>query len=438
MYHAIYEGKLFNIEDQINNSSDRKQEIAWLKKRADKGAYTCPHCGASLIVKAGDIRGIFFSHTSGDACELNESYNTYKNQTARESKQHSIMREIVHEVLKNQEKVKTDLHVDFGYIAKASEKWIHYPDIILKNREDELAISILTNVDRARDSKLTKQIKKRNQYYKDKGLQTIWFIEEQELSLDWDNHVIHLWESEIDLSIKTAEDTQWDEFVNGLNNNLPELFDIFGYWRKNSDTSLDTRSLYYIHSTQEGIDFSVHRFIIDEMHFPYRAFALTKGYRMSISTALSFNEKLALSDELHESNDRETFRQKYNLMKSSWDEKNETRHQSQETFHTAPSSFYFVDGEIHRFNNEHIDSAKQQTASSYSQSTSIPVKKMDYTELKKRLIAKLGMTQKQQLRLWHQYVLRGRLKDFDQMWLVAEHLETFEQFEEALNEYLKR
>lgn len=438
MYHAIYEGKLFNIEEQMNTTSDRKQEIFMLKKSADKGAYTCPHCGASLIVKAGDIRGVFFAHLSGDACALNESYKTYKNQTSRESKQHSVMKEIVHEVLKNQEKIRTDLHVDFGYISKATETWVYYPDIILKNREDELAISILTNVDRSKDSKLTKQIKKRNQYYKSKGLKTIWFIEEQELSLDWDNHVIHLWESEIDLSIKTTEDYKWDEFVNGLNNNISELFDILGYWRKNSTITSDTRSLYYIHSTQEGIDFSVHRFIIDEMQFPYRAFALSKSYRMSISTALSFNEKLALSDAKLEKNDQDIFRQKYNLMKVRWDENNENRPTLQEQMHFPHSNFNLATGDSNRFSNENAELVRQQVTSSYNQSINRPVNKMNYTELKERLIAKLGMTQKQQMHLWHYYVLKRGVKDFDQLWLVAEHLDTFEQFEEALNDYLSR
>ncbi|MCM3128135.1 competence protein CoiA [Paenibacillus sp. MER 78] len=422
----------------MNNSLNREQEIESLKKRADKGAYTCPHCVASLIVKAGDIRGVFFAHSSGDACVLNESYNTYKNQTARESKQHSVMREIVHEVLKNQEKVQTDLHVDFGYIAKATEKWNHYPDIILRNHEDELAISILTNVDRSKDSKLTKQIKKRNQYYRDKGLQTIWFIEDQELSLDWGNQVIHLWESEIDLSIKTAEDTQWDVFINGLNNNLPELFDIFGYWRKNSEIKMDTRSLYYIHSTQEGIDFSVHRFIIDELQFPHRAFALSKGYRMSISTALSFNEKLALSDTTLEKNDQDTFRQKYDLMKAKWDEKNEARLKSQEPIHDPHHSFNLTIAESIGATTEQGEIASQQVASSYSPDINRPAKKMQYTEFRDLLTARLGMTQKQQMHLWTYYVLKRGVKEFNQLWLVAEHLETFDQFEEALNDYLSR
>ncbi|TKJ86067.1 competence protein CoiA [Paenibacillus sp. CFBP13512] len=436
MYHALYEGKLFDLEDQINKASDRKQETLTLKKRAGKGAYTCPHCGSPMLIRAGEIRGIFFAHSSGDACALNDSYNTYKNQTARESKQHSAMKSIVHEVLKNQEKLHSDLHVEFGYIVKATEKWSYYPDIILKNHKNELAISILTNVDRSRDSKLTKQIKKRNQYYKDKGLQTIWFIEEQQLSLDWDHHVIHLWESEIDLSVKTAEDEHWDKFVSGINNNPTELFDIFGYWQKNSNVTLDTRSLYYIHSTQESIDFSVHRLIIDEMQFPYRAFALSKGYRMSISTALSFNEKLALSDPASEAKDQDTFLQEYNSLKQKWNKKHELRSALQEQVQLPHSELDLLPREESGSSDKHVELAGQQANSSYNPASIQPPKKMSYRELSELLTAKLRMTQKQQMHLWRYYVLQLGFKEFEELWLVAEHLETFEQFEEVLNDYL--
>ncbi|NBD25636.1 competence protein CoiA family protein [Paenibacillus glycinis] len=437
MFHAIYEGKLFNIEEQILNCSDRKQEVANLKKRADKGAYVCPHCGASLIVKAGDVRGVFFAHSSGDACALKESYDTYKKQTARESKQHSVMREIVHEVLKNQEKIRNDLQVDFGYIAKAKERWSYFPDIVLKNQEQELAISILTNVDRTKDSKLTKQIKKRNTYFKEKGLQTLWFIEDQELSLDWDNHVIHLWESEIDLSVKTKEDSNWDKLIQGLNEDLPTILDTLGYWRKNKEITLDTRSLYYIYSTNEGIDFSVHRFIIDEIQFPHRAFALTRGYRMNISTALAFNEKLALSDPGQETNEMDQFYNKYIKRKEEEASKKTQLAKSQLEYTSSIFTSRSTDNH-HTGDKSTISISKSEVASSlnspYPAQTS---KKMNYTDLKNNLREKFGMTQKEQLRLWNIYVLKRGIKDFDLLWLVAQQLDNFDQFEKALNEYNK-
>lgn len=416
MYHAIYEGKLFNIEEHLNNNFDQKKDINDLKKRADKGAFSCPLCKASLIVKSGDIRGVFFSHSSGESCVLTESYKTYKKQTARESKNHSVMREIVHEVLKNQEKIKPHLHVEFGYIAKAEEKWSQFPDIILQNRGQEIAISILTNVDRSKDSKLTNQIKKRNQYFKEKGLQTLWFIEEQELSLDWDNHVIHLWESEINLAAKTELDHDWDELILELNDKPSDLFDIFGYWRKNENILLNTQSIYYIYSTQEGIDFSVHRFVIDETHFPFRAFALMKGYRMGISSALSFNEKLALSDAEQELIHQKNFRQEYYARK----QKSEERY--------IENGFEVSINEVNQPNT--------RAATSFGVSSNRRNSGMNYTEFANKLRLKFNMTQQQQLKLWHHYVLKRGAKHFDELWLVAEQLENFEQFEEAINQYL--
>jgi hypothetical protein len=418
MYHAIYEGKLFNIEHHLQSVSIyRSKEIDNLKKRADKGAFSCPHCNEGLIVKAGDIRGVFLSPSSGKSCLLTESSETYKNQVKRESKNHSVIREIVHEVLKNQEKIRPELQVDYGYIAKAKEKWSHFPDIVLQNRENELAISILTNVDRSRDVKLAKQIKKRNQYYIAKGLQTLWLIEEQELSLDIENYVIHLWESEIDLAVKTSEDTNWDAFLSGLTSQASDIFDTFKYWSKNKYVALDSRSLYYVYSTQEGIDFSVHRFVIDETQFPFRAFALNKGYRMSISTALSFNEKLALSDPEQEAIDQKSFREEF------FRRKQEKEIATQKTYQDEIIS------------SQEVQSATTSTGN-VKRTAPISSSKMSYMDLTNKLRQKLRMTQQEQLKLWHGFVLKHGIKQFDEIWLLAEQLDTFEQLEKALQEYL--
>jgi hypothetical protein len=418
MFHAMYEGKLFSIEQHLQTVAiNRINEIDNLKKRADKGAYSCPHCQKSLIVKAGDIRGVFFSHSSGKSCLLTEASETYSKQVKRETKNHSVIREIVHEVLKNQEKIRPELQVDYGYIAKAKEKWSHFPDIVLQNSEKELAISILTNVDRSRDNKLAKQIKKRNHYYKEKGLQTIWFIEEQEQSLDWENQVIHLWESEIDLAVKSAEDKNWDDILLELSNHASDIFDVFSYWSKNRDVALDTCSLYYVYSTPEGIDFSVHRFIIDETQFPFRAFALNEGYRMSISTALSFNERLALSDPDHEVADQKRFLEEF------FRRKQEKENANQQTYQEEVAS------------RQEVQSATT-IKSNFIPTSHVTSSKMSYQDLTIRLRQKLCMTQKEQMKLWHVYVLRHGIKQFDEIWLLAEQLETFEQLEQALQEYL--
>ncbi|WP_445671582.1 hypothetical protein [Paenibacillus sp. FSL L8-0709] len=355
---------------------------------------------------------------------ITEASDTYKKQVRRESKQHSVMREIVHEVLKNQEKIRPDLHVEFGYIAKAEEKWSHFPDIVLQNKEQELAISILTNVDRSKDSKLAKQIKKRNEYYKSKGLQTIWFIEDQEMSIDWDHHVIHLWESEVDLSIKTSEDQLWDDTLAQLGSST-EITDLFEYWRIGQNIAMDTRSLYYIYSTQEGIDFSVHRFLVDEKKFPFRAFALNRGYRMSISTALAINDTLALSDSGQDQLDRKWFIDKFQLRKEEKVRQAEIKRQQEYDFHQEQQAI------------KEAASTSTYGISDKTDPPSLPqTRPISYEELKMKLQKKIGMTQKDQLKLWHTYVLKGRIKKFDLIWALAEQADTFEDLEQLIQKHL--
>lgn len=427
MYHAIYERQLFSIENHLFSVNDRKRGIDELRKRADKGGFFCPHCNEALIVRAGDKRDIHFSHSSGSSCMITEASDTYKKQVKRESKKHSVMRNIVHEVLKNQEKIRPDLHVAFGYIAKAEEKWSHFPDIVLQNKNQELAISILTNVDRSKDIKLAKQIKKRNEYYKSKGLQTIWFIEDQEMSIDWDHHVIHLWETEVDLSIKTSEDQLWDDTLAQLGSST-EITDLFEYWRIGQNIAMDTRSLYYIYSTQEGIDFSVHRFLVDEKQFPFRAFALNKGYRMSISTALAINDTLALSDSEQELLDRKWFMDEFQLRKEEklrqakikWQQEYDFLQQQQAIREAASTSTY----------------GNSNKADTLSLPQTRPTAKMSYDELKMRLQNKIGLTQKDQLKLWHTYVLKNRIKEFDLIWSLAEQVDTFEDLEHLIQNHL--
>ncbi|ELK21586.1 DUF3895 domain-containing protein [Anoxybacillus flavithermus] len=308
MQEALYEGRLFYLKAYLDTVEDRKSELGKLKKRADKGAFQCPYCNDSLILKAGDIREEHFSHRYSRSCEISEASETYYQQTKRESKLHSVMKEIIYDELKNQEKINEDMLVDYGYIAKAKEKWRYYPDIIVKNGDDEIAITILTNVTANKDGKLVKQIRERNRYYKNKGMQTIWFVENAEMSIDIDHQVIHLWEAELDIAIKTKEDLEWENVLK----HLPieeSLFKLFDYHHRKTPEKFDVRSLYYVHSTETEIVFTVHRFIVDQMEYPFRAFALNEGYQMSMSKALLTKKEIQLSDPEVEEKNRELFKE---------------------------------------------------------------------------------------------------------------------------------
>lgn len=208
--------------------------------------------------------------------------------------------------MKTQEKINGDLHVEYGYIEKADEKWKYYPDIIIENSKTELAITILTDVTATKDSRLVQQIKKRNDYFKTKNLKPIWFVEETEQSVDMDRRVIHLWEAELDIAVKMEEDLKWEEALDHLKMKN-SLFDLFNYHHQNAPRKYEVFSLYYVKSTETKITFTVQRFLKDQISHPYRAFALNEAYEIKMATALLTEDTLQLSDPLIENQQRESF-----------------------------------------------------------------------------------------------------------------------------------
>jgi len=306
LQEAVYEGKRFDLKVYLESRPDVKGEIERLKKTADKGAFQCPYCQGTLILKSGDIREEHFAHKHSKSCDISVASEVYQKQVKRESKKHSVMKEIIYDELKTQEKINTNLQVDYGYIKKASEKWSYYPDIVVKNNDREIAVTILTDVTSNKDKTLVKQIKKRNQYFKGKNLEPIWFIEDVELSIDMDHRVIHLWEAEFDLAVKTAEDILWEDTINSLQLNQ-SLFDLFGYYHTDSPMTYDIQSVYYVQSTETSIKFTVQRFIKDREQYPFRAFALNDAYQISLSNALWTTEDLQLSDPEVEQRQRALF-----------------------------------------------------------------------------------------------------------------------------------
>ncbi|WP_214689551.1 competence protein CoiA family protein [Exiguobacterium sp. s163] len=313
MQEAMYEGKNVNLSVLL----DEKREIRELKKSSDKGAFSCPYCNETLIIRAGSDRVHHFSHKQSKSCELSIESDKYQDQIKRESKQHSVIKNFIHDELKAQQKINKELEVEYGFVAKATEKWRYYPDIIVKNVDKEIAITVLTNVTQNRDEKLAKQIIKRNTYFKEKGLIPIWFIENTEQSIDLSRHVIHLWEAELNLAMKTPEDLMWETLLNETARDQ-SLFELFDYHHQNIPNFYKVRSLYYIQSKEDSIQFSVRRFIEDEHKNPFRAFALNGGYEISLSTALLTTETLQLSDPKIEMQLRDSFLQELKQKKNEY------------------------------------------------------------------------------------------------------------------------
>ncbi|ACQ71045.1 hypothetical protein EAT1b_2122 [Exiguobacterium sp. AT1b] len=313
MQEAMYEGKNVNLSVLL----DEKREIRELKKSSDKGAFSCPYCNETLIIRAGSDRVHHFSHKQSKSCELSIESDKYQDQIKRESKQHSVIKNFIHDELKAQQKINKELEVEYGFVAKATEKWRYYPDIIVKNVDKEIAITVLTNVTQNRDEKLANQIIKRNTYFKEKGLIPIWFVENTEQSIDLGRHVIHLWEAELNLAMKTPEDLMWETLLNETARDQ-SLFELFDYHHQNTPDSYKVRSLYYIQSREDSIQFSVRRFVEDEQKSPFRAFALNGGYEISLSTALLTTQTLQLSDPKIEMQLRDSFLQELKQKKNEY------------------------------------------------------------------------------------------------------------------------
>ncbi|MBD3922984.1 competence protein CoiA [Paenibacillus sp. PR3] len=427
MHHAVYQSAIIYIEDRLDTSLPRKQAVERLRKAANKGAYSCPECHRLLRVRDGE-RGLFFAHNPGEACELQESNATYSHQTKREAQHHSVLREMIHEVLKNQEKIRPSLSVEFGYIAKAGQKWSHLPDIVMSHKGVETAISVLTNVDRMKDQKLVKKLRERNAYFKNKGLDTLWFIDVQEQVIDEKTRAIYLWESELDLSSKTPQDEAWDKLLLDLSEDTNQLFSVMSYLSPSPFLpSIDTRSLFYIHSMSESIEFSVHRFIADQKIAPFQAFAVNEGYRMNISTALSLQENLALHHEEQEAKEHEHFRALYEKRLQMWKAEQEFL---QAAAQAAAEAETIARAEAHaRYEAELQVIYEKARNEQIAYGTSKP---MSYNGLKELLKVHLKMTQPEQMLLWTTYVGRQGLINFDRLWELAQQVTSFSAFEELL------
>jgi|GEM_PF-5527035 len=318
MDYAKYEGTKLTISDFIIQHSEigERKALEKLKRFGEKRVLYCPFCDENLIVRAGDQREVHFAHSKGQSCLISNAYDTYTGQIHREGKQHSTIRDLIYDELKNQEKVKKELKVDYGYVAKAKDQWKLLPDICLQTGSGEIAINIITNVHDIGDRKTVNLFSKRDRFFREKGMRVVWFVEDRELADDLENRIIHLWESEYTLAMKTEQDDVWDALLYELDEAHPiRVYEVMGYKAK-GNLNIDVRSLYYVHTLENEIQFSVQRIIRDEKSSPYRSFAVNKGYRMSLSTALTISGTMLLSRPEQDEQDRVSFQEEYNSRKA--------------------------------------------------------------------------------------------------------------------------
>ncbi|UJW57969.1 competence protein CoiA-like family [Bacillus sp. A116_S68] len=401
----VTEGTIEKMPDTIT-----KEEVRNYRLLAEKNIYICPYCNSNLIVKHGEERGTYFSHKHFEACEesvlADVAEKKYSKQTARESKEHRAIVDIIYDELSVTTRYESDKEVDYGY--KAKKHLNHFPDVLLKIGETELAISVVTNVKAKNDLDVAKSVKKRHNYFIEHGMEPIWFIDNKELSIERDKNAIVLWDAEAVTALTTNEDVKWQNAINTVAKDL-SFFKPYNYKPSMDNLKIVVSSVYYLTSNESNITVSVRRFLKDRETKPYRAFLLGDAYDISFSKALVIeNESLKLKDSEIEERNRTDFINGYHALKKEQDEKEKRKRDELEQNKSQLEV-------AQRKNREQLIEEKKR-----AYLTSKEGRPMTYPELTRLLKVRIGLTQKEQIELWTRYMPKVGLKNAQKVWGIVE------------------
>jgi hypothetical protein len=402
--------------------SPDEDTISNIKKLAQKALFECPYCQAKLIVKAGEERGLYFSHQHSEACEaskkVDKAERKYKKQIERETKIHNVIVNILHDELSTQARIKTNISAEYGYKAKADLK--EFPDIWVRIGAKEFALSVITNVSSSSDSKLSNQFIKRHQYIEEQGMQPIWFIEKKEQAIEVEKNAIVLWDAELAISSKTEEDRQWEKLLAEVINGS-EFFKYFNYPFYNDTVEIDVRSMYYIYTSEEKIVVKVQRFLKDRTDKPYRAFLLNGGYEIPFSEALTIKNEFLLSNSTSEDQHRKIFINKHQRAKESFlaEQRRQEEEREQEKERKRQLLQQLLDQKQHTTPNRIGDH-------------------LTYEDLKALLRERIHLKQREQMELWNHFMPKIGFNNSALVWnLVVEHdCTTFDELRIVLRTHL--
>lgn len=251
-----------------------------------RGGFTSPTC----ILKHCEETKLF-----------DQAERKYMKQTIEETSLHKALVDIIMDELKTKARLYGNIRVNFGF--KEKPNWTVYPDIYAQLPGKDLAVCIVTNVSPSEDTKLTRQIKRRDTFFKEQGLEIIWFIERNEQAIEKDKNSLILWEAELSIASETIEDERWEDLI------PQEDKRFFRYFKYPSSFNgeVNVRSLYYIYNSPESIFLKVQHFLVDRLEEPFRAFLLNDGYEISLAEALAIDDGFKLSNPKIEEQQRKAF-----------------------------------------------------------------------------------------------------------------------------------
>ncbi|SOB90356.1 hypothetical protein SAMN05880501_101147 [Ureibacillus xyleni] len=412
MYHSIYQHQPFLINQGFTLS-----ELKSYMKIAEKGGFSCPYCGKSLRIKIGSRKPHFY-HLHGETCQLSKAADTYERQIQRETKIHTISKEIIFNELQLQSKLVPGLNVQWGFEAKGHENWRYYPDLLVTLGNREIGISIISNITNTKDSEMANKIKKRQNYFAYQGITDIWFYENNERSIDERTHSLYLWEAEAITALPTSQDKKWEHLFQQLSSTykVTKLYD----YKLCRDMfpelkNKPVKSLYYIQQTDEGVMCSVQRFVVDKTTSPYQSFALPTNYSASLASFFTIKDnKLQLCDPTQEEVARNNFIEDVRTLAVKQQRKQNLEKQLQQEA---------LEKILKRKAKEEMEKLELQ-----QKITASRVNKYTYDDLKKDLKSSLNMKQSEQQKLWTKYILRNeRLHDYRYIKNLSSNVQTMEE-----------
>lgn len=307
----------------------QSNSIEQLKKLGEKKLYLCPYCKVPMTVKGGKERESHFSHPRNLSClestRVEGNYSKYKKHIKNDSPRRQLLVSMIRDELEISAKIHDTIQVLDGYRLESLDKY--FPDIYVKTGSKEWAITVLTNMTEKESAEHSKVFKKKSDYFKEKKLIPLWFIDKSNLATENQKNSIVFFRIESLASQVSKEDRVWRRDIESFTDKK-ELFKVMNYPLRVASQRdfMEVKSVFYISQIDERNYIRVHRYVsnLADETLAYRGLLLGETSRLSFSEALQIEgESFLLKNQSQEEENREQFKQRFLTAKKEYEEKEE-------------------------------------------------------------------------------------------------------------------
>lgn len=309
----------------------QSNSIEQLKKLGEKKLYLCPYCKVPMTVKGGKERESHFSHPPNLSCaestRVEGNYSKYRKQIKNDSPRRQLLVSMIRDELEISAKIHDKIQVFDGYRLESLDNY--FPDIYVKTGSKEWAITVLANMTEKESAEHSKIFKKKSDYFKEKNLIPLWFIDKSNLATENHKNSIVFFRVESLASQISKEDRVWRRDIESYTDKR-ELFKVMNYPLRiaSQRTAMEVKSLFYISQIDERNYIRVHRYVSDlaDESLAYRGLLIGETSRLSFSEALQIEgESFLLKNSSQEEENRERFKQRFLTAKKEHEEDEEQR-----------------------------------------------------------------------------------------------------------------